>query len=208
MSKEQDLQESVTRLLKEQDLQEGVTHLSKEQDPQETVKRLSTERNLQETVAHLSQTFQWEELSLLLKNTSPLIARRLVSAIVEPVHRHSPLTACLSVIASVTNDVTTVHDDPGGSATCSDICDTCQVLLSYGADVNHQDWRGRTAVHWAAMAGRVDLLIVLLSFAADVTLADNSGQVALHYAVSSGNQACVDLLLQHDTRVSDHYVNE
>ncbi|PVD26794.1 hypothetical protein C0Q70_14472 [Pomacea canaliculata] len=185
---------------KEQDLQEGVTHLSKEQDPQETVKRLSTERNLQETVAHLSQTFQWEELSLLLKNTSPLIARRLVSAIVEPVHRHSPLTACLSVIASVTNDVTTMHDDPGGSATCSDICDTCQVLLSYGADVNHQDWRGRTAVHWAAMAGRVDLLIVLLSFAADVTLADSSGQVALHYAVSSGNQACVDLLLQHDTR--------
>lgn len=54
-----------------------------------------------------------------------------------------------------------------------------QRLLSLGANVNHQDKKGKTATHRASKAGFTATLKVLLDAGADVDLADIKGETAL-----------------------------
>ena len=49
-----------------------------------------------------------------------------------------------------------------------------------GADVNAKDNDGKTALHWAAWDGKVDITTFLIEKGADVGAKDENGKTALH----------------------------
>jgi len=57
--------------------------------------------------------------------------------------------------------------------------------------VNSVDIDGRTALHWAAFSGALDITQYLLEQKAEVDKIDESGWAALHIAVSAGNEEVV-----------------
>lgn len=75
-------------------------------------------------------------------------------------------------------------------------------MLQHGADVNHQDAKGKTALHRAAKAGFVETVKVLLEHDASVCLRDNAGETAIFDAARStikkteSTVAAVKLLLE------------
>ena len=71
----------------------------------------------------------------------------------------------------------------------------CEVLLSKGADVQVQDRDGNTALHHAALMGRLELLGFLLFAGADPEAVNKRGQTALHLVTTAGNYAAGRLLL-------------
>ena len=58
-------------------------------------------------------------------------------------------------------------------------------LLSVGADVNHQDHKGKTALHRAAKAGFIETMQLLLKHGATVDVPDKNGETALFDVVRS-----------------------
>src|SRR3990167_1957872 len=64
-------------------------------------------------------------------------------------------------------------------------------LIEGGADVNGVDGEGRSALFWAAVAGRVECAKVLLDANANVNKADNFGWTPLHSASNFGRAECV-----------------
>ncbi|MFK7769109.1 MAG: ankyrin repeat domain-containing protein [Mariniblastus sp.] len=58
-------------------------------------------------------------------------------------------------------------------------------LLGLGANINHQDKKGKTALHRAAKAGFVKTISVLLKNKANTKIEDNNGETALFEAVRS-----------------------
>lgn len=87
---------------------------------------------------------------------------------------------------------------------------TCIQFLINNArvDVNIQDNEGRTALHWAAAKGNIDVISILLAEREtgkkiDVNIQDKEGRTALHVAASNnaGNRCgCLKKLLE-DSRV-------
>lgn len=70
-----------------------------------------------------------------------------------------------------------------------------QALLSAGADVHAQDWRGRTPLHHAAQHGRAPVTALLLNTGADVRAADESGRTPAHIALVEGHMHVFVLLM-------------
>jgi hypothetical protein len=66
--------------------------------------------------------------------------------------------------------------------------DLVQVLeqLAAGAPLDGRDDQGRTALHWAVVAGDGDVVGALVAAGADVEVADSSGRTALHNAAFWG----------------------
>lgn len=60
-----------------------------------------------------------------------------------------------------------------------------RVLLDNGANVNHQDKKGKTALHRAARSGFIKTMEVLLSKGASVRLEDKVGEIALFEPIRS-----------------------
>ena len=72
-----------------------------------------------------------------------------------------------------------------------------KMLLEKGAqvlDIDAQDNRGRSALHYAAVVGNRASMELLLANRADVTLRDLDGASTLHFAVN--HPACVELAIQ------------
>ncbi len=72
--------------------------------------------------------------------------------------------------------------------------DKVQLLLDYGAEVNARGPHGRTALHYAAVGGRTQVIKVLLAHGADPTLRDEQGATALNLARAVNKSESVALL--------------
>jgi len=82
-------------------------------------------------------------------------------------------------------------------------------MLSSGADVNSTDQGGRTALHYVAADGRVELGILLIAAGADVNARDKKGWTPLHAAAREYRVDIARLLLDHGAFVDpqDTYGN-
>lgn len=69
------------------------------------------------------------------------------------------------------------------------------LLLSYGADANHQDNKGRTPAHCAAARGQLEALKILAKNKANLWLPNIRGDICLHDAVHSSRKDLVRWLL-------------
>ena len=72
-----------------------------------------------------------------------------------------------------------------------------QRAVSFGPlDLSRKDECGRTALHWAADGGHVDVAIALIKMGAHVDAVDDDGQTALHYAATCERAETCRLLLE------------
>ncbi|WP_374699574.1 ankyrin repeat domain-containing protein [Wolbachia endosymbiont (group A) of Limnophora tigrina] len=71
---------------------------------------------------------------------------------------------------------------------------TVGVLLGAGADVNAKDGLNRTALHYAALCGRKEIVEFLISKEADVNAKDRFERTALHHAALYGRKEIVEFL--------------
>lgn len=70
-----------------------------------------------------------------------------------------------------------------------------QTAIGNGADIDATDASGRSALHWAVLAGRSDLAGALLDAGADPKIADDAGSTALHVAALFGLGDLADRLI-------------
>lgn len=70
-------------------------------------------------------------------------------------------------------------------------------------DVNHADKAGRTALHWAAIWGDIDLAVQLIARHANVNQKTVAGKTPLHLASVGKNIDLVRELIQHNARVDE-----
>ena len=76
------------------------------------------------------------------------------------------------------------------------------LLESGEPGVQLQDHTGRTLLHHAVVAERVDLIELLLARGADVNAADSTGAAPLHFAAAMGKPAIVQALLAKGANLS------
>lgn len=72
--------------------------------------------------------------------------------------------------------------------------DVCKVLLSFGANVNDLDVRGRNAVHIAAYHGHRECLVVLIDHGGKLFAGDLQGNSPIHLAAIANHYICVEYL--------------
>ena len=79
----------------------------------------------------------------------------------------------------------------------SKIGDAAQVeqLIGSGTDVDERDPTEKTALHWAADGGHLDVVQVLIASGANVNLKDWKDSTALFFASLGKNEAIVELLI-------------
>ena len=75
--------------------------------------------------------------------------------------------------------------------------DVVEFLAERGASLEMQDYEGYTALHHAAMAGKVRNILRLIELGADASKEWNYGQTALYLAVENGHKEAVRLLIEH-----------
>lgn len=69
------------------------------------------------------------------------------------------------------------------------------VLLDHGADMEAVDFKGQTAVHWAAMSAAMSALMFLADRGAALNVQDQDGYTPLHHAVTCGHEEIVEYLI-------------
>ncbi|KAL9037535.1 MAG: hypothetical protein Q9180_003663 [Flavoplaca navasiana] len=77
-----------------------------------------------------------------------------------------------------------------------------KILLDYGANINSEDERGRTALLTASRIGNLDLVHLLLDRGLDQDAQDQHGDTALHCAVLGSHKSCVLALLDHGADIN------
>jgi ankyrin repeat protein len=82
--------------------------------------------------------------------------------------------------------------------------DAVEVLLDHGADVNAiEQWRGQTALMWAAAEGHAAIIPTLLEHDADIRARSLGGYSALLFAAREGHIDVVEALLDGGGAVDD-----
>ncbi|MPM20137.1 hypothetical protein SDC9_66566 [bioreactor metagenome] len=81
-------------------------------------------------------------------------------------------------------------------------------LVEKGANINHQDRNGYTALHFVTQEKRFDCAELLIDKGADLELSDNHGNTPLWTAIfnSRGENQIVKLLIKHGAN-PDHINN-
>ena len=72
-----------------------------------------------------------------------------------------------------------------------------EALLSWGAEVNQQDYFGSTPLHAACQEGHLLCVFTLLKAGASITLPDDQGSLPIHLAAGSNRVEIVRTLLEH-----------
>jgi len=91
----------------------------------------------------------------------------------------------------------TPSESPVADAAQRGDLDAVRALLTRGADVNAAQGDGMTALHWAALEGKEDMIAVLLYAGANPESTTRLGAyTALHLASRSGNTGAVAALLE------------
>lgn len=68
-------------------------------------------------------------------------------------------------------------------------------LLDHGANVNHQNLNGHSALQYACSKGRKEIVDLLLARNADVNIIDKRGDTCLHRLASLGREDILKILL-------------
>ena len=108
------------------------------------------------------------------------------------------------VIARRNPDTVTAEDDEGNQplSRCRD-GKSVKLLVDFGADVDHQNHDGRTALHISAADPTLaEVTKELLDRNADANITDEEGCTPLHVAARWENEQAIDLLLAGDADVS------
>lgn len=79
--------------------------------------------------------------------------------------------------------------------------DICNLLIKYGAHINHQNKYGMTALMYACESGIVDYVKFLINNGANIHKQDNEGCNALFYAIEIDSYECASELLQNGISV-------
>jgi ankyrin repeat protein len=69
-----------------------------------------------------------------------------------------------------------------------------KALIEYGASVNAINKLGRTAIHYAAAAGYLEVIAILMANGANLSIRDHQGKTALDLALAAGKTAAAKLL--------------
>jgi ankyrin repeat protein len=99
------------------------------------------------------------------------------------------LAGCVSVSRVVTPLHEAVRD--GQSERAADL------LREDGTDVNAQDEKGRTPLHYTATNGEAGLAEMLIAGGADVNIQDDEGNTPLHWAIRNNFAAIAEMLLEN-----------
>jgi len=121
------------------------------------------------------------------------------------------LLICLSVtlvllfqLVSAAYSATLEEDYVKAAASCN--FEKIKVLAEKGVDINTRDKAGRTALMYAAMRGRLDVVSYLIENKCDVNLEDKYGTTALFFAQHYGEEGMgypeiVTLLKTHGAKI-------
>ena len=71
-----------------------------------------------------------------------------------------------------------------------------EVLVSWGAEVNPQNYVGLTPLHAACQQGHLLCVLELLKAGASITLPDNQGSLPIHQAAGKNRMEIVRALLE------------
>ncbi|XP_038061724.1 E3 ubiquitin-protein ligase MIB1-like [Patiria miniata] len=73
--------------------------------------------------------------------------------------------------------------------------DVVNVLIRYKAPLEHRDEDGDTALNYAVLGNKPDIVLNLLIAGSKINAANNKGLTPLHFASNEGHEACVEALL-------------
>jgi ankyrin repeat protein len=78
--------------------------------------------------------------------------------------------------------------------------ETILLCFSKGVDVDERDrHHDKTALHWAAENGHIEITQLLLDWGGDLTLQDRYGETPLHYAADSGHEEIIKVMCEKGT---------
>lgn len=83
--------------------------------------------------------------------------------------------ALLTQRGDLINQPNNMGDTPLIRAAASDKTEIVEMLISSGANLNHQGAHGLTALHWAAGKNKADIVEILVTQGADITISSNHG---------------------------------
>ena len=75
---------------------------------------------------------------------------------------------------------------------------SAEILISYNADVNSQDFNGTTPLHEAAQRGFVETCELLIRNQANLNAMDNQNNLPLHLSIENGHRECVELFQKYN----------
>lgn len=92
-------------------------------------------------------------------------------------------------------------DDTGATplilATLKGALNICKMLVEKGANVNHANTNGHTAVQYAGSKNHKEIMAFLLDSKADPNTRDHIGDTPLHRVASMERHECLQILLTH-----------